>query len=78
MVYYAPFSRVHEPVSDHAEARSEVVSLVCLNPASVALKDAEGVQIATQLVRCRKCEPCLRMRQRLWMQRATVEFFREC
>lgn len=74
MVYYAPFSRIHELIQEAADGRSESVGLVCENPRYVALADAEGVHIALQAVRCRKCVPCGKMRARLWMQRAVVEF----
>lgn len=74
MVHYAPFSRIHQLVAEKADVRSSQVELVCENPRSVALNDAEGRWIAHQAVRCRKCRPCMQMRMRLWMQRAVVEF----
>ena len=74
MVFYAPFSRVHALVAEKANDASVKVELVCENPRYVAINDAEGRWIAHQAVRCRKCVPCGRMRMRLWMQRAVVEF----
>lgn len=49
----------------------------CISPNYIPSVSTEGKELKSielQAVRCRKCEECLKMRQRLWMRRAAFEY----